>query len=833
MIRRILDRIDPVMQDIRYAARGLRRAPAFTVAVVLTLALGIGANTTIFGILDRLMFKPYPRLMDQGSVHRVYLQSSYRGTRSTGGVSEYTRYLDLRNNTSSFEESAGMTSNTLAVGVGEAARERPVGIVSASFFHFFDAPPALGRYFTPEEDSTPRGAEVAVLGYSFWQNEYGGRDVRGEVIQVRNIPCVIIGVAPRGFVGTWEGNPPALYIPITTFAGSSYSQQDATSYYTRYNWGWMEMMVRRKPGVSVDAASADLTQAYVRSWNAMKQQEPRVESVALAQPVAIAGPLKTAAGPDPGIEARTVRWVGAIALIVLLIACSNVANLFLARALRRRRETAVRIALGVSRRQLIRQWFTESLMLSLIGCAVGVLIAQWGGASLRALFVGTGAAIPVASDWRTLGVSAALAVAVGVLAAIAPSLTVGRAGIAGELKAGAREGTYRHSRLRTMLLVTQITLSVVLLVGAGVFVRSFENVRALRLGYDVDPALLVVRNMRGMSVPDSQLIQISAQLLERAKGLPNVEYATLASSIPFYSTSSTNLRVPGIDSVARLGRFTYQTATADYFAAMDTRILRGRPFTEHDRAGTEPVIVVSESMGKVLWPAQDPLDKCVFVGGGPDAPCRRVIGIAEDAAQNQLQGEDRFRYYMPLDQYQPQRGSYLIVRVKGDVNVGGEAIRKALQPVMPGQSYVTTRPMNTLIANQQRAWRFGATMFFAFGILALAVATVGLYGVIGYNVAQRMHELGVRIALGAQTRDVIRLVMSQGLAVAAVGVLTGIAVAFAVGGQVQPLLFRQSARDPVVFAVVGATLLAAATLACLLPARRAARADPNRTLRSE
>jgi ABC-type antimicrobial peptide transport system permease subunit len=188
---------------------------------------------------------------------------------------------------------------------------------------------------------------------------------------------------------------------------------------------------------------------------------------------------------------------------------------------------------------------------------------------------------------------------------------------------------------------------------------------------------------------------------------------------------------------------------------------------------------------------------------------------------------------MPLDQYQPQRGSYLIARVKGDVNVGGEAIRKALQPVMPGQSYVTTRPMNTLIANQQRAWRFGATMFFAFGILALAVATVGLYGVIGYNVAQRMHELGVRIALGAQTRDVIRLVMSQGLAVAAVGVLTGIAVAFAVGGQVQPLLFQQSARDPVVFAVVGATLLAAATLACLLPARRAARADPNRTLRSE
>jgi putative ABC transport system permease protein len=828
---RMTRRLEPLIQDLRYAVRGLRRSPAFTITVVLTLALGIGANTAIFGIIDRLMFRPYPYMRDAGTVHRVYLKSTDRGTTNTGGVSIYTRYLDLKKFTSSFSHAAAMTSQSLAVGVGEGARERPVGVVSASFFEFFDAAPALGRLFTAAEDTTPRGAEVAVLSYAFWQNEFAGKDVRGQVLQISNIPCVIIGVLPKGFAGVWDGNPPVAYIPITTFAGSNSSRSDAETYYTRYNWGWMDMMVRRRPDVSVDGASADLTNAFVKSWEIMLATQS-VAPAAIARPTAIAGPLKVAAGPDPSIEAKTVRWVGGIAIIVLLIACSNVANLFLSRALKRRRETAVRIALGVARHRLIRQWFTESVLLAFVGCAAGVLIAQWGGASLRALFVGTGAAIPVATDWRTLGVAAALAIIAAILAGTAPSFVLGRDGVAAALKAGAREGTHRRSRLRTSLLVVQVTLSVVLLVGAGLFVRSFSHVRSLRLGYDIDPNVLVGRNLRGQQLTDSQIVTLNRELLARVKTLPMVEHAALASSIPFYSTSSTGFRVTGIDSIQRLGRFTYQSATEDYFAAMDTRILRGRAFTAADRGGSEPVTVVSEAMAKVLWPSVEALGQCIYIST-PDAPCTRVIGIAENTAQNQLEGNDRFRYYLPLEQFRPQRGNYVIVRVRGDVNVAGEALRKALQTLMPGQGYVTTRPMRSLIESQQRAWRFGSTMFLAYGILALVVASIGLYGVIGYNVAQRMHELGVRIALGARTRHVISLVMSQGMIVAIAGIVLGSGIALAVSAKVQPLLFQQSARDPMVYAIVAGTLVIAALAACFVPARRAAKADPNLSLRSD
>jgi len=478
------------------------------------------------------------------------------------------------------------------------------------------------------------------------------------------------------------------------------------------------------------------------------------------------------------------------------------------------------------------QWFTESLILALIGCVAGVLIAQWGGAALRRLFVGpTGAPIPVVSDWRTLGLSAGLAILAAVLTGLAPALVAGRFAIAEALKSGTREGTQHRSTLRSGLLVLQITMSVVLLVGAGLFVRSFSHVRSLRLGYDFEPVVLVSRNLRGASLPDSTMIDLHRRILERAQAIPGVKHAAMASSIPFWSTSSTSLRVPGIDSTARLGRFTYQTATPDYFNTIGTRIVAGRPFTDADREGTERVAVVSAAMAQVLWPGENPIGKQMQVGR--DSNYTTVIGIAEDAAQQQLAGDDRFRYYMPAAQYDPRRAGYLLTQVSGDPGAVGETIRKALQPLMPGQAYVTTRPMRDIISGQQRAWRFGATMFVAFGGLALVVAAIGLYGVIGYGVAQRMHELGVRVALGAQGRDLMRLVLVQALRVAVAGVVIGGVIAWALGAQIQPLLFQQSARDPRVFGAVAFVLVIAAVSAGLAPARRAARADPNTALRSD
>jgi predicted permease len=799
--------------------------------VIATLALGIGANAAMFGVVDRLMFRPYPMLRDPGTAHRIYLQSMGRDGMRTNSWMQYTRYLDLQNASSSFSSFAAFFPMNRAVGVGDAARERPVAAVSAAYFDFFDAPPALGRYFTPDEDRTPMGATVAVLSHGFWQSEFGGEDVLGQTIQVDNLPYTIIGVTPEGFTGVTDGSARALFYPITTFAGSR-TGRDATEYFTTYNWGWASAIARRKPGVSVEQASADLTNAYLQSWNREREISPDMTPPDVAKPRAVAGSIKEAAGPDPALEDRTALWVTGVAAIVLLIACANVANLFLGRVLRRRREVALRLALGVTRKRLAAQSLTESLVLSLIGCAAGLLLAHWGGSILSSLFLPQGTEFSLLTDARTLAVAAAAAIVATVLTGIVPAVLSTRADLAGTLKAGAREGTYHRSRTRTALLVAQGALSVVLLVGAGLFVRSLDRVSSLRMGFDTERILFVRRELRGLTLSDTQRIALHLQLLETAQAIPGVENAAFVSSVPFWSTSTTDLYVEGIDSVHRLGQFTYQTATTDYFPTMGTRILRGRGFSPDDREGAPRIAVVSEGMANVLWPGQDAVGKCMRVNADT-MPCTTVVGVAEDAVQSSLTSTQWFRYYLPIEQYRPAGGFALMVRTRGEPSNHVEPVRKALQAVMPGQSYVAARPLAELIDERQRSWRMGATMFVAFGGLALVVAAIGLYAVIGYNVAQRMHEMGVRIALGARPPDVVRLIVGQGVGFAVAGVVCGGLLAWLAAQYVQPLLFQQSAKDPAVFVGVAVLLILVATIASLVPAVRATRADPNSTLRAE
>ena len=569
-----------------------------------------------------------------------------------------------------------------------------------------------------------------------------------------------------------------------------------------------------------------------RSWNAERELDPESTPAEIAKPSAIAGALKLAAGPEPGLEFKTLLWLTGVAVIVLLIACANVANLTFARVLRRRRELSVRLALGVSRGRLVAQCLTESLILAGGGCLVGVLIAQWGGVALRRLFLPAGGSLEVLSDWRTLAVASAFALATGILTGMGPAFLAVHGDLAGSLKAGAREGTQQRSRTRSALLILQAALSVILLVGAGLFVKSLSHVRAMRLGYDPEQVLMVGRNLRGMQLPDSSLIVLHRRLLESAQAIPAVEHAAFVSSIPFWSTSSTDLFVNGIDSVRRLGRFTFQTSTPDYFKALGTRVLRGRPFGAEDRAGAPRVVVVSEGMARVLWPGREALGQCMRIDADT-MPCTTVVGIAEDAVQNSVTEEQRFRYYMPLEQARPAGGHTLLLRMRGDPVAYVERVRKALQPVMPGQSYVTVRPLEELVEGNRRSWQVGATLFVAFGGLALLVAAVGLYGVIAYSVAQRAHELGVRIALGAQSAHVVRLVVGQGVKFALAGVGLGIAVALLVAHSIQPLLFQQSARDPVTYGGVAGLLILVALIASAVPACRATRADPNSALRAD
>jgi putative ABC transport system permease protein len=831
--------IDELKQDLRYAIRGLRRSPGFTAAVVLTLGLGIGANAAMFGVVDRLMFRPFSLMRDPARVHRVYLQTTARGIVRTKSVFPYTTYLDIARWSSTISDHAAFAVHPTAVGSGATATEREVAGVSASFFGFFDAKPAAGRFFNATEDSIPRGADVAVLGYGFWKSEFGGRDVIGTKLAVGPLYLTVIGVAPEGFAGVATAAPPAVYMPITTIA-YAWNQSQTATYFLQYNWDWMSMMVRRKDGVSEATATADLSNAFTRSQLALQSFNRAsgatwgLAPLDSTRPHAIAGPIREAAGPGAGLESQTLLWVTGVALIVLLIACANVMNLMFARVLKRRREIAVRLALGVSRRRLSMQFLTESMLLALFGSAAGVVIAQWGGAALRALVLADGADTGGVADTRTLAVAITMALISGALIAIGPALLATRGNLAANLRAGAREGTFQRSRARSALLIVQGALSVILLVGAGLFVRSLANVRSMHMGWDPDPVLVAGFNLRGVTLDSSAAAALNRRLDEAARSIHGVKAVAHMNADPF-GTNTDFLGVAGIDSVARLGRFNQQWATPEFFTAMDTRIVRGRAFTLDDRAGGPLVAVVSESMARKLWPGSDAIGQCMRVGYNA-RECTIVVGIAEDAVQGTLLDDQHLLYYLPFYQKSPDGGvrNRLVLRMAGaDAARYVDEVRRELQKVMPGESYVTVSPLADEVNTQRRSWRLGATMFVGFGVLALLVAAVGLYGVISYNVGQRMQELGVRIALGAQSSNILGLVVGQGVRFALAGVAVGTVVAIAAGQWLQPLLFHESARDPLVIGAVGVAMLLVALAASALPALRAVKADPNAALRSD
>jgi putative ABC transport system permease protein len=825
--------LDAIKQDIRYALRGLRAKPGFAAAVVVTLALGIGANAAMFGIVDRLLFRPPPMLKDPDTAHRIYMYQVFRGTERPGSVSQYARFRDVSTLTTSFSSTAGFTARPLAIGVGDAAREMQVAAVSASFFGFFDAPTVLGRYFTASEDQTPSGEPVAVLSFAMWQTQFGGTEsILDSTVQIGSLKYSIIGVAPPGFVGLWTDRPPAAFIPITSYAGMQNFRPQNSTWWETYSWGWMDMIARRKPDVSITAANTDVSNAARRSYEKSLIEQPRRQPIDIAKPRGIAGSILPSRGPNASAVSKVATWVAGMSVVVLLIACANVANLLLARALRRKREIAMRLALGVTRGRLLSQLLTESVILAVFGGMLGMVIAHWGGAALRAGLLPQSEAAGGFQDLRTVAYAALAALAVGLLTGIAPIIQARRADLTSDLKAGTREGTFGRSRMRVGLLIVQGALSVILLVGAGLFVRSLGNVKNIRLGYDVDPVMMVTTEMRGMQLDSTATIELKRRLLEVAKTIPVVENASRQVGVPFWSSWSMSLFVEGIDTVSRYGNFMVNAVSPSYFETFGTRLLRGRGIEESDVAGGPKVVVVSQKMGEVLWPGRDAMGQCMRISADT-MPCHTVVGIAEDIKAGSLKPDSSFYYYVPSTQFSPQAGG-LFVRVRnGTAKQHMETVRRRLQQEMPGASYVKVTPFSEVMGQQTQSWRLGATMFVAFGVLALVLAAVGLYSVIAYNVTQRQHELGVRVALGAQGPDVIRMVITDGLKVVGVGVAAGILIALWAGKFVESLLFSVSPRDPSVFAIVATTLIAVAIAASWVPARRASRVDPNVVLRSD
>jgi predicted permease len=708
------------------------------------------------------------------------------------------------------------------VGAGEAARRLDVSLVSGSFWGMFDARPALGRFFGEPEDRTPSGTAVAVLGFGFWQSSFGGAaDVLGRQLLVGPRSYTIIGVAPKGFNGM-SLRQVAVFIPLTAGGYDDFGDH----YFSGHNLSWLQLIGRRRAGVEAAPANADLTLAFQRS----RSGEPGLRPEAVARSSAELAPLAQARDPRGSDDARVTLWLTGTAAVVLLIASANVANLLLARGLRRRREMAVRVALGAGRRRLLRQLLVESALLTLLGGAAGLLIGHAGGGVLRRLLLADldWSSIPLL-DLRTLAFTAGVALITTLLTGLFPAWQAGSTDLVGALKAGGREGSRRRTRLRSALLVAQSALSVMLLIGAGLFVRSLHNVNAVDLGYDPGRLILVDVNLRGEQLAPEARTELNRRLLERALAVPGVERATVTFGLPFWRSNNTDLFVPGRDSLGGLGAFYENIVGADYFDVTGTTIQRGRAITAADREARARVAVVSETLGRRVWAGADPIGQCVKIGADT-MPCTEVVGIARDVRWGSLGDDDRMQIYEPMD---PRDAGSLYLRVRAHPEQIVEPLRRELQRLVPGAAYVSARVVATTLDPVLRPWRLGATMFSLFGGLALLVAAVGLYGMIAYSVAQRSHEMGVRAALGAARSDLIRLVMAEGLRITAVGILVGTALAFGVGPFIGSLLFGVGPRDLSTTGTVAAVLLLVAGIATLLPAWRAARADPSAALRTD
>jgi predicted permease len=815
---------DIARQDVRYAIRALRRSPGFAIGILLTFGLAIGANAAMFGIVDRLLLRSPAHVSDADRLRRVYLTKTNPG----GGddletAVSYPEFADVSRNVRAFSGMAAVAWERLSLGRGAGAEQVRAAIVTASFFPLLGVRPAMGRFFSTDEDRAPLGAPVAVISYGFWRDRLAGDPgVVGRRLHLGKTLYTVVGVAPKEFTGV-DLEASDVWLPISV--GGLDAAGD--SWFSDRGNKWLEIIGRLGPAIGDRRADGELTAVYRRTQVGHQYSDTSARlSVA---------PVIMQRGPRRAPETRVSAWLAGVAAVVLLVACANVANLLLARGMRRQREIAVRLALGVSRARLASQLVTETMLLAVGGGLLGLLLAHWAGALARSVLLPDISWPEGAVDGRVLAFAGAAVALTGLVTGVLPAVQAQGTRLGVALKVGTRDLGRRRSTLRTSLLVTQAALSVVLLVGAGLFVRSLRNVRAQDLGFDYDRLLVASLRLGGLGYSKDETHALYERALERVRTLPGVERATLAISTPFASSYALRISAPGVASIPRLasGGTYVNGVSPDYFVTMGTRIVRGRAFTSADRGVVPPSAVVNETMARLVWPGLDPIGRCVKLGDDT-LPCTTVVGVAQDVYRQSIRPEPTMQFYIPLDPRSlPTPMRALFVRATGDPDRLVSAVRREVQSLAPSLPYANVRPMRRLVDPHVRSWTLGAAMFSAFGLLALLIAAVGLYSVIAYDVAQRTAELGVRVALGARAADVLRLVVGQAARVAMIGVATGVMVALAAARWVAPLLFDVSPRDPFVFSGVAMTLLIVATAASLGPARRAARVDPAVALRSE
>jgi putative ABC transport system permease protein len=814
--------MDTFLQDLKYAFRMLGKSPTFTALAVLALGLGIGANTTIFSLTNALLFQSLPVKEPERLV------SIYTTDKKNPGFAalSHLNWKDYRQELTAFEGVLGYDWTPMSVSTGGEARFTFGQLVSGNYFDLLGIRPAIGRALRPPDDEVPGRDAVAVLSWSYWQKHFGGDpSAIGRTIAVNAIPFTIVGIAPESFSGTDTGVRPELWVPMAM--NKLLKPTEATNWYEQRRGLFVNTIGRLKPGVTMGGAQALATTIAAR----LEQEYPndnKGRGVTLV-PLQQASINPAARGVVVAGTALLMTIVG----LVLLIACANVSNLLLARALARRKEIAVRLAIGASRGRLLRQLLTESLLLALPGAGLGLVIAAWARQGLLAFLPNLPfpitVSLPLDIDTRVLGFTLFVALGTGVLFGLIPAIQASRPQLVEALKDQGELQPSRHRRFaaRNVLVAGQVALSLVALIGAVLFVRSlgaaqqtdpgFETTNLLTLSFDV--------GLSGYDQPKAE--SFFRQLVERVETLPGVSSAALATGGPLQGTLSRSVFLEGGDENDRT-LVPVNTVGPHYFETLGIPIVKGRAFTDDDRAGATKVVVVNETMAKKMWPGQDAIGKRFRFFSDPTLS--EVVGVAKDVKYFFL-GEDPQPYIYEALAQRYNSGLTLVVRTGSLPGPLLETVRREVAGFDKDLPIVGLQTVDKILHDSLWAPRMGGSLLAIFGVLALVLASVGIYGVMSYTVGQRQREIGIRLALGASRSDVLALVLRQGMGVVALGLVAGLALALALGRLVQGLLFGVSARDAVSFVGTAILMALVALVANFFPARRASSTDATAALR--